>query len=124
MTGVSVGEATALWIKDAIEAGDEHVGWDVGKERLVDPLEHLARRGIAPGCKAQHAAGRGHNQRCGHPLPWHPPLQAPLCLPRGGGNRRSLLLPPWLVGSRERAASPPVRAPPLAGRLAGCASLP
>ena len=42
MAGVGVGKPTALRIEDAIEAGDEHVGWDVGKERLIDPLEHLA----------------------------------------------------------------------------------
>src|ERR671911_2412336 len=68
MTGVGVAQATALGVEDGVKAGDEHVGRDVGKEHLVDSLEHLGWRGMALGCEAQHATGRGHNERCWHPL--------------------------------------------------------
>src|SRR5918998_6307411 len=81
MTGVGIGKASALGIEDGVEAGDEHVGRDVGKERLVDSLEHLPRRGgVALGCKPQHAAGCGHDQSRWHPLarcvPHHKPQTA------------------------------------------------
>src|SRR5215207_390621 len=62
MPGIGVGEAAALGIEDGIETGDEHVGRDVGKERLIDSLEHLPRWRGALGCKAQHPAGGGHDQ--------------------------------------------------------------
>src|SRR5215216_2335939 len=52
----------------------------------------------------------------------HPPRPAPADPQRGGGSRRSLLLPRERAGRRERSASPPVWAPPWAARLAGCAS--
>src|SRR5215208_4215827 len=47
--------------------------------------------------------------------------QAPGGPQRGGGSRRSLLLPPWLVCRADRSASPLVWAPPWGARLAGCA---
>src|ERR687897_1307453 len=62
MPGIGVGEAAALGIEDGVETGDKHVGRDVGKERLIDSLEHLPRCRGALGCKAQHAAGGGHDQ--------------------------------------------------------------
>src|SRR5215210_5487608 len=40
---VGVGEATVTRVEDTIEAGDEHVGRYVGKERLVDSLKYLSR---------------------------------------------------------------------------------
>src|SRR5829696_8487619 len=64
MPGIGVGEAAALRVEDGIETGDEHVGRYVGKERLIDSLEHLPRGRGALGCKAQHAAGGRHHQRC------------------------------------------------------------
>jgi len=42
MAGVGVAQESALGIEDGVEAGDKHVGRDVGKERLVDSSEHLA----------------------------------------------------------------------------------
>src|SRR5215210_8537020 len=45
MTGVGVAQATPLGVEDGVEAGHERVGWYVGKKRLVDPLEHLPKRG-------------------------------------------------------------------------------
>src|SRR5215203_433807 len=55
------------------------------------------------------------------PCPLRRPQPVPAGLLRGGGSRRSLLLPPWLVGRRGRSASPLARAPPWGARLAGCA---
>src|SRR3954447_22062773 len=62
MPGIGVGEAAALGIEDGVETGNEHIGRNVGKERLIDPLKHLPGRRGALGCKAQHAAGGGHDQ--------------------------------------------------------------
>jgi hypothetical protein len=31
----------ALWLKDGVEAGYEHVGWYAREQRLVDLLEYL-----------------------------------------------------------------------------------
>src|SRR5215216_358684 len=45
VTCVGVGEVTALWLKDGVEAGDEHVGWYTCQHRLVDPGQYLPRRG-------------------------------------------------------------------------------
>ena len=74
---ICVAQATTLGVEDTIEAGDEHVGWYVGKEGLVDSLEHIAGRRGALGCKSQHAAGCGHNQGCGYTfaccVPHHKP---------------------------------------------------
>src|SRR3712207_2994605 len=41
MACVGVAQASALGIEYAIEAGDEHVGWDASQQRLVDPLKYL-----------------------------------------------------------------------------------
>src|ERR687890_1200097 len=68
MPGIGVAETSAVGLEDGVEAGYEHVGRDVGKEHLVDSLEHLSWRDMALGCEAQHATGRGHNERCWHPL--------------------------------------------------------
>src|ERR687893_192944 len=70
MAGVGVGEVTALGVEDAIEAGDEHVGWNAGRQCLVDPPKYLAGRGGVQGLSGelQHAAGGGHHKRCGDAL--------------------------------------------------------
>ena len=70
MASVGVAQGATLRVEDGIEAGNEHVGRYVGKECLVDPPKHLARRGGGTlGREPQHAAGGGHNQGCRHPLP-------------------------------------------------------
>jgi hypothetical protein len=68
MPGIGVSEASSLWVQERVDAGDEHIGWDAGRQRLVDPPEYLARRVRRPGDGAQHAAGRGHNHSCRHTL--------------------------------------------------------
>src|SRR5215213_10340878 len=40
VAGVGVADASALGIEYAIEAGNEHVGGDAGKQCLIDPREH------------------------------------------------------------------------------------
>src|SRR5215212_1618491 len=67
---VSVPQASALGIEDAVEAGYEHVGRDAGKQRLVYPREYLPRRGgVRPlSGELEHTAGGGHNKRCRYPL--------------------------------------------------------
>jgi hypothetical protein len=37
VTGLGVAKVSALWLKDGLEAGDEHVGRDASQQRLVDP---------------------------------------------------------------------------------------
>src|SRR5215203_26785 len=70
MTGVGVGEVTALGVEDGIEAGDEHVEWDANQQRLVDLSEYLPWRGGVQrlGGELQHPTGCGHHQCCGHAL--------------------------------------------------------
>src|SRR5215210_5386140 len=67
---VGVAQATAVGIEDGVEAGDEHVEGDASQQRLVDPLEYLARRRGVQGLSGelQHAAGGGHHQRSRHAL--------------------------------------------------------
>src|SRR5215217_3418051 len=65
---VGVTEASALRLQESVEAGHEHVGWDAGAQRLVDPSEYLARRIRRLGDGAKHAAGRGHYEGCRHAL--------------------------------------------------------
>jgi hypothetical protein len=61
-------QAPALWVEDAIEAGDEHVGRYAGTQRLVDPFKYLARRVHREGCGPEHAAGGGHHQGSRHAM--------------------------------------------------------
>ena len=77
MSGIGVSEAFALWIQERVEAGDEHIGWDAGRQRLVDPPEYLAWRIRRLGDGAQHAASRGHNQGCRHALTRSVPTTRP-----------------------------------------------
>jgi hypothetical protein len=65
VTSVGVAQATALGVEDGIEAGYEHVGRNVGRQRLVDPFEYFPRRAGVQGLGdcPQHAAGGGHHQR-------------------------------------------------------------
>src|SRR5215211_8153271 len=57
---VGVGEATALRLKDGVEAGDEHVGWDASQQGFVDPLKYLPRRSGVQGLgyRPEHVGGR------------------------------------------------------------------
>src|SRR3712207_352092 len=74
---VGVAQATALRLKDGVEAGDEHVERDTSRQRLVDPRQYLPwRRGLQGlSGELQHAAGGGHHKRCWHTLacgvPYH-----------------------------------------------------
>ena len=43
MAGVGVDQVSALGVEDGVETGDEHVGWDVGKEHLIDFYELSAK---------------------------------------------------------------------------------
>src|ERR671916_975291 len=70
MACVGVAQASALRLKDGVEAGDEHVERDTSQQRLVDLLEYLTGGGGAQGSSGEleHAAGCGHHQRCRHAL--------------------------------------------------------
>src|SRR5919202_1466186 len=68
MTCVGVDEAAALGVEDGVEAGHEHVGWDVGDQQIVGPSQYIPRRARGLGYCPEHAAGASHNQRCRHPL--------------------------------------------------------
>jgi len=43
VAGVGLDETPALGIEDGIQAGDEHVWWDVSDQRVVRPLQDLRR---------------------------------------------------------------------------------
>src|SRR5918998_894069 len=69
MTGVGVEEAPALRLEDAVEAGDECVGWHVRMQDLVGLLQYPPRSdAISLGYGAQHALGVRHNQSRRDPL--------------------------------------------------------
>src|SRR5215216_6663088 len=70
MTRIGVLQASALWLKDGIEAGDEHIRRDASHQRLVNSLKYLPRRGGVQRLSGnlQHAASCGHNQCCRHSL--------------------------------------------------------
>src|SRR5215207_788704 len=70
MSGVGIHEMAPPGVEDGVEAGDEHVGWYAGDQRLVDLGQYLTRRGgvQGPGGELQHAAGGGHHQCCRHAL--------------------------------------------------------
>src|SRR5215217_3886495 len=82
MSGVGIGQASALWLQDGVEAGDEHVGWDASEKRFVGQSQCLTRRGVrgrsngsqvGSGCSrhygSRHALARSvpHNEA-------HPPI--------------------------------------------------
>src|SRR5215216_4666617 len=70
VSGVGVEESATLWVEDTVEAGDEHVGRDVGTQSFIDSFEYLTRREGAQRLSSdpQHAAGGGHHKRRGHAL--------------------------------------------------------
>src|SRR5215204_2012221 len=68
MSGVGIHKMATLGLEDAIEAGDEHVGWDVGDQRIVYPSQHIPRSVGGLGYCPEHAAGAGHHERCRHAL--------------------------------------------------------
>ena len=41
MASVGVGEVTAVKVEYGVEAGDEHVGWDVSEQGIVDPSQYI-----------------------------------------------------------------------------------
>src|SRR5215212_1916641 len=69
MAGISVDKATTFWFKDAVEAGDECVGWYVRTHELIGLLQYLPRsNATSTSDGAKHALGVGHNQGRRHPL--------------------------------------------------------
>src|SRR5215217_6433148 len=68
MTGVGVPQARALGVEDGVKAGDEHVGWDVSDQRIVDTSQYFSWRLRGLGYGTEHAAGAGHHQGCRHTL--------------------------------------------------------
>src|SRR5215203_5696902 len=68
MTGVGVPQARALGVEDGVKAGDEHVGWDVSDQRIVDTSQYFSWRLRGLGYGTEHAAGAGHHQGCRHAL--------------------------------------------------------
>src|SRR5918911_2354022 len=69
VAGVSVDETATLWVEDAIEAGNERVGWYVCTHELVGLLQYLPRSNApSSGDCTQYALGVGHNQGRRHPL--------------------------------------------------------
>src|SRR3712207_6453250 len=68
MACVGVSQATTLGVEDGVEAGDEHVGGDASKQRLINPLKYLPWRGGPQGlgyCPKHRAACAHHQSR------WH-----------------------------------------------------
>src|SRR5215211_8747634 len=68
MTGVGVAQASALWVEDGVEAGDERARGYLRDQRLVDASQNLSRRLQRLNDGPQHAASRGHYQGCGHAM--------------------------------------------------------
>src|SRR5918911_1516229 len=69
VAGVSVDETATLWVEDAVEAGNERVGWYVCTHELVGLLQYLPRSNApSSGDCTQYALGVGHNQGRRHPL--------------------------------------------------------
>src|SRR5215213_10128864 len=69
VAGVGIDETATLWVEDAVEAGDERVGWYVCTHELVGLLQYLPRSDApSSGYCAQHALGVGHHQSRRHPL--------------------------------------------------------
>src|SRR5215207_4967981 len=68
MTGVGIHKMATLGLEDAIETGDEHVGWDVADQRVVDPSQHVPRSVGGWGYCPEHATSAGHHERCRHAL--------------------------------------------------------
>ena len=79
MAGVGVGEATALGLKDGVEAGDEHVGGDASQQRLVDPLKYLPRRRGVQGLRDRLSMPQvvDMTRAAGTPLPVASPTTSP-----------------------------------------------
>src|ERR671912_1381238 len=69
VAGISVDKATTFWFKDAVEAGDERVGWYVCTHELVSLLQYLPwSNALSSGDCTQYALGVGHHQGRRHPL--------------------------------------------------------
>src|SRR3712207_2608996 len=67
---VGIPKASALGLEDAVEAGDESVGWHVLVHELVGLLQYLPRSDApSSGDSTQYALGVGHHQRRRHTLP-------------------------------------------------------
>src|SRR5215217_7889105 len=107
VASVGVDKTSALWLKDGVEAGDKHVGWDASQHRLVDSLKYLPRRG-AWGCS--HASKQGTG-RAHHESRWHSFTR---CVPHSEAHPTviqleelvevSSHLPGWLVVGRDLPA--------------------
>src|SRR5215213_5544918 len=69
VAGVGIDETATLWVEDAVEAGNERVGWYVCTHELVGLLQYLPRSNApSSGDCTQHALSVGHHQGCRHPL--------------------------------------------------------
>src|SRR5215207_7541546 len=123
MSGVGIHEMAPPGVEDGVEAGDEHVGWYAGDQRLVDLGQYLTWRGgvQGPGGELKHAAGGGHNKSGGHPLPCcvaHDHSQPPL-----GEEVEVVEVAPYLSSRLVEGRDLPALqggAPPQAARHVGC----
>src|SRR5215208_1119316 len=68
VSGVGVEKASALWIENTIEAGDERARGYVRDQRLVDSCQNLAWRLQRLNDGSKHTAGRCHHQRRRHAM--------------------------------------------------------
>src|SRR5215218_8495810 len=69
VAGVGVDETTTLWVEDAVEAGDERVGWYGCTHELVSLLQYLPRSNApSSGDCTQYALRVGHHQGRCHPF--------------------------------------------------------
>src|SRR5215217_8515823 len=68
VASVGVYKASALWVEEAIEAGDERARRYVRDQRLVDPRQDLPWRLQVLNDGSQHATGRRHYQRRRHTM--------------------------------------------------------
>src|SRR5215207_10214643 len=60
---------SALGVEDGVEAGDEHIGWNVRTEHLVGLSQHLPwHRNLSLSHAAQEALRAGHEHCCWDPF--------------------------------------------------------
>jgi hypothetical protein len=68
VAGVGEAQPAALRVEDGVQAGHEHIRWNLVHQYIVDAPEHRPGRLETPGGSAQHAARCSHHQRGRHAL--------------------------------------------------------
>ena len=63
MACIGITQSSAFGVKNRIETGDKHFGWNICIEQIVDAREYLSWRRCFLGCRPQHGASSRHHQR-------------------------------------------------------------